>query len=208
MSQTSVLEVRNLSVSLGREEILSEVSFDLIRGHLHALIGPNGAGKTTLIRALLGGMPHQGTIRFLFRYTHVIGYVPQLLEFDHSVPMTVNNFLMVMLQSRAAPQGRSRHVRHLTHQLLDMVNAQHLKNRSLGTLSGGEFQRIILAQALHPAPEVLLLDEPASHVDELGTGYFHMLLRRLCDEQQISVLHHNRMIFSKTLPSGLKVSIY
>lgn len=188
MNGASLLEIRELSVSLGRQEILGDISFDLMRGNIHAVIGPNGAGKTTLFRALLGGVPHQGTIRFLFRHSAVIGYVPQLLEFDHSVPMTVSDFLVVMLQSRAAPLGRSRRVRQLTQHLLDMVGAQHLEKRTLSTLSGGESQRVVLAQALYPVPELLLLDEPASHVDELGTRHLHKLLRRFCEEQQLSVL--------------------
>ena len=89
----NLLEIDNLSVSPQGNRILDDISLRVPKGHIHALTGPNGAGKTTLMRSIMGGMPHKGTIRFFFRESGRVGYVPQFLEFDHSVPITVFDFL-------------------------------------------------------------------------------------------------------------------
>ncbi|RWX46562.1 ABC transporter [Candidatus Electrothrix aarhusensis] len=94
----NLLEIDNLSVSLRGNRILEDINLRVKKGHIHALTGPNGAGKTTLMRSVMGGMPHKGTIRFLFRESSRVGYVPQFLEFDHSVPITVFDFLFLMLK--------------------------------------------------------------------------------------------------------------
>jgi len=167
-------------------------------GELHGLIGPNGAGKTSLIRCLLGGLPHQGCIDFHFRGSGVIGYVPQHLAFDQAAPLTVGDFLALMLQRRALPFGRSRKLRRRINELLAMHGVEHLAGRRMGSLSGGELQRVLLAQAMRPVPELLLLDEPASHIDEKGAREFEQQLQDFCRRDGITVLmvgHHlSRML--------------
>ncbi len=87
-AEPPLLEIRGLSISLGGQNILENINLDFQGGKIHALIGPNGAGKTTLIRGIMGSMPHLGTIRLNFRKEQRIGYVPQLLGFDHTLPIT------------------------------------------------------------------------------------------------------------------------
>lgn len=184
----NLLELRDMAVSLGGNQILSNVNLDVQHGHIHALIGPNGAGKTTLIRSIMGGMPHKGTIRFLFSDNGRIGYVPQLLEFDHSVPITVKNFLSLMLRRFPLFLCRRKYGREQIKEILTLTDCQHLIDRLIGGLSGGEFRRVLLAQALIPSPELLLLDEPVSNVDEFGAKQFEERLLRLKHDHGHSIL--------------------
>lgn len=184
----NLLEIRDLSVTLGGNKILSQVNMDVKHGHIHALIGPNGAGKTTLIRSIMGGMPHKGDIRFLFGDTGRIGYVPQLLEFDHSVPITVFDFISLMLQRMPLFMSRRKKRHEQITEILAATHCEQLIDRLIGGLSGGEFRRVLLAQALAPTPELLLLDEPASNVDEHGAQQFEQLLVRLKQDHGHSIL--------------------
>jgi zinc transport system ATP-binding protein len=183
-----LLEVKDLSVSLGGDQILDDIDLEVRPGSIHALIGPNGAGKTTLIRSVMGGMPHQGTIRFRFRKSGRIGYVPQLLEFDHSVPITVGDFITIMLQDSPVLISGVKKMRPQVEQILKATGCDHLIDRLIGGLSGGEIRRVLLAQALAPLPELLLLDEPASSVDEHGAMLFEQILLRLKSEHGIAIL--------------------
>ncbi|MCI5194973.1 MAG: metal ABC transporter ATP-binding protein [Candidatus Electrothrix sp. AW5] len=184
----NLLEIEDLSVSLRGNRILEDINLQIKRGHIHALTGPNGAGKTTLMRSLMGGMPHKGTIRFLFQESNRVGYVPQFLEFDHSVPITVFDFLFLMLKKIPVFLGRRRTVRKKIEELLAATDCSHLIDRCVGQLSGGEFRRVLLAQALSPKPELLLLDEPASNIDEVGIRHFEEMLINLKNEQGITIL--------------------
>ncbi len=187
-SGDKLLEIRNLSLTLGGNRILHDINLDVRHGHIHALIGPNGAGKTTLIRCMMGGMPHRGTINFFFADNGRIGYVPQLLEFDHSVPITVYDFLFLMLGKLPLFLSRRRSMRKEFLRILAVTECEHLIDRGVGYLSGGEFRRVLLAQALVPKPELLLLDEPASNVDEVGVRHFEKMLLDLKQEHGHSIL--------------------
>ncbi|WP_417910694.1 metal ABC transporter ATP-binding protein [Candidatus Electronema sp. PJ] len=186
--QHTLLEITDLSVTLRGNNILDKINLQVKKGQIHALTGPNGAGKTTLMRSVMGGMPHQGTIRFLFRENCRIGYVPQFLEFDHSVPITVFDFLFLMLKNVPVFLGRRRAMRARITEILAATNCAHLIDRCVGQLSGGEFRRVLLAQALEPKPELLLLDEPASNIDEVGIRQFEEMLINLRDLHGITIL--------------------
>jgi len=188
MNPNSALEICDLSLRLGGQQILHDINIEVAHGTIHALLGPNGAGKTTLIRCLTGSMPHKGTIRFGFRGNGRIGYVPQLLEFDHSLPLTVSDFLLLMLQHRPVLFHRSTAQRQQVLDCLTKTDSMHLVDRLIGNLSGGELRRVLLAQALTPVPEILLLDEPASNIDEVGARAFEQTLVNLRDEHGISII--------------------
>ncbi len=176
-----LLTVRNLFVRYGAQKVLEDVS-------LHALVGPNGAGKTTLIRWVLGEVAFSGDVRLRFQGSGVIGYVPQLLNLDPSVPVTVADFFTLMLRTRPVFSRRSRDLDETIAGALASCGAEHLANRPLAELSGGETRRVLMAQALVPKPELLLLDEPASSVDEEGSRLFESLLTRLVREDGVTVL--------------------
>lgn len=184
----TILNVEHLAVSLGGHRILAEVKLQVYAGTIHAILGPNGAGKTTLIRSLVGSLPHSGTITYRFRGSGLVGYVPQLLEFDHSLPITVADFLAIMLQNKPVFIGTSAKIRKKIINSLKLTDCDHLIDRLIGGLSGGELRRVLLAQALVPAPEILILDEPASNIDELGARAFEQTLTSLCREKGITIL--------------------
>ena len=193
LSDTSInspvlLSVKDCSVTLGGSRVLAGVTWEVKPGTLHALIGPNGAGKTTLIRCIMGGMPHLGEIRFRFQRDGRIGYVPQLLEFDHTLPITVGDFLTIMLKNKPIFIGKGKKVRKRAVETLKLTESDHLIDRLIGGLSGGELRRVLLAQALIPLPELLILDEAASNVDEFGARIFEDLLLRLKEEHSLTIL--------------------
>ncbi|QPO19906.1 metal ABC transporter ATP-binding protein [Pseudomonas sp. Y39-6] len=171
------IDFDKVSLTLGRTVILDDVSFQVQPGSIHALVGPNGGGKSSLIKTLLGQTPHQGQLRLTWPDTPgTIGYVPQALEFDRGLPMTVDDFMAAMCQRRPAFLGLSRHYAGAIGEALERVGLQDKRKRRMGALSGGERQRVLLAQGLIPAPQLLVLDEPMSALDEAGIQVFERLL--------------------------------
>ncbi|MDP9783727.1 metal ABC transporter ATP-binding protein [Pseudomonas fluorescens] len=172
------IEFADVSLNLGRTTILDSVAFQVKPGSIHALVGPNGGGKSSLIKTMLGQMPHQGRLSLQWPgEPGVIGYVPQALEFDRGLPMTVDDFMAAMCQRRPAFLGLSKHYADAIGQALERVGMQDKRKRRMGALSGGERQRVLLAQGLIPPPQLLVLDEPMSALDEAGIQVFERLLQ-------------------------------
>ena len=162
-------------------------------GQLTVLIGQNGAGKTTLVRALLGELPHGGVIRHIDGQDRDIphlrtGYVPQHLDFDKEMPVTVMDFLAAAFTGRPVWLGVSRKVQKQVMDALTSVDAAELAHRQLGRCSGGELQRVLLALATHPAPDLLIMDEPVSGVDQNGLRMFLDTVLRLKETHHMAIL--------------------
>lgn len=171
------IDFQQVNLVLGRTRILENVTFQVQPGSVHALVGPNGGGKSSLIKTLLGQMPHQGKLSLQWPgAVGTIGYVPQALEFDRGLPMTVDDFMAAMCQRRPAFLGLSKHYAEAIDDALMRVGMQEKRKRRMGALSGGERQRVLLAQGLIPAPQLLVLDEPMSALDEAGIQVFERLL--------------------------------
>ena len=159
------VQIQKIGVQKGRDILLEDVSFEMHCGELTALIGVNGAGKTTLLRAILGEIRHTGTVRY---HSHdgkdlseiTVGYVPQYLDFDRSAPVNVMDFLLAGRTQAPVWITRLRALKQAIRRSLADAGCEGLENRMLGALSGGELQRVMLAQALYPTPELLILDEP------------------------------------------------
>lgn len=171
----------DVSLELGGTPILSRVSFEVKPGEIHCLIGPNGGGKTSLIRSLLGEMPHSGRIDIDWRQGRAVGYVPQSLDFDRTLPVTVSDFMALILQRRPAFLGLRRESREQVAAALERVGLGGKQRRKLGDLSGGERQRVLFAQALMPEPALLVLDEPMTAMDESGARILEQTVLELAD---------------------------
>lgn len=168
-----------VALTLGRTAILDGVSFRVASGSIHAVVGPNGGGKSSLIRALLGQAPHKGLVRLDWPGDGPggVAYVPQALDFDRGLPMTVEDFLAVLCQRRPAFLGPAKNMGYA--EALARVGMADKRRRRFGALSGGERQRVLLAQALIPAPDLLILDEPMTALDEAGADLFAGLVENL-----------------------------
>ena len=184
------LRIENLSVRAGNDRILDRVALHIHCGQIVALIGPNGGGKTTLIRAILGQEPYEGSIRFSTGgrpETLRIGYVPQSPGFDAGDPISVLD-LFTSTGKRPAFLPVSTAARQAALDALAPVNGQSLIDKRVGTLSGGELQRVLLALALRPMPHLLILDEPFSGVDAEGIPLLLDLLDGIRNEFDLSIL--------------------
>lgn len=190
------LRVQNLSVTIGGSTILSDVNMHVHCGELVALIGPNGAGKSTLLKAILGQREYDGIIAFSVPGSRgakmKIGYVPQSPAFDPGEALSVADLFACCQSRRPAFLGISKKTREQILDCLDRVHATNLIDKRVGTLSGGELQRVLLALALEPMPNILILDEPLSGVDVEGqTGLMDMLdeIRKTYDLSILMTTH-------------------
>jgi zinc transport system ATP-binding protein len=180
-AQGPAIHFTDVGLQLSGTQILHDISFSIEPGQIHCIIGPNGGGKTSLIRSLLGQMPHSGEIRIEWPAEQRIGYVPQILDFDRDLPMTVDDFMAIISQDRMAIFGLSKRNRPAVDEALGMVGLQAKRRRRMGELSGGERQRVLFAQALIPFPNLLVLDEPLAGVDGAGAEIISDLVVDLRD---------------------------
>ncbi len=180
-TRNTILDVYGLSVRFGARHVLREISFRVAEGTSLAVIGPNGSGKTVLFRALIGAIPFEGTVHWAPGVR--IGYVPQKLDIDRDVPITGLDFL------RARPGLRHAAARDRVSEVLTLVGLTHeVCEQPIGALSGGQFQRLLVAFAVVGDPTVLLLDEPTAGVDEPGQERLNELVHRLRLERRLTVL--------------------
>ena len=186
------LRVENLSVRIGTDSILSDMNLHVHCGEMVALIGPNGAGKSTFLKAVLGQREFTGTIAFSEPGQRSkkprIGYVPQSPAFDPSDPVSVADLFACCMSKRPAFLGLGKSMRELVLECLDRVHGKELIDKRVGTLSGGELQRVLLALALDPMPNILILDEPLSGVDVEGMQSLMDMLDEIRKEYDLSIL--------------------
>lgn len=187
------LKLQNVSVSIGKNEILKDVSLHIHCGELVALIGPNGAGKSTLLKAILGQLEYEGVVSFSapglrHRRTPRIGYVPQSPVFDPGDPISVSDLFACCMSRRPAFLGHGKALRQTVARCLERVHATELADRRVGALSGGQLQRVLLALALEPLPNLLILDEPLSGVDVEGMETLMDMLDELRKTYDLSIL--------------------
>ncbi len=182
----ALVSIHDLGVRLGDKTILKGINTGIRRGAISALIGLNGSGKTTLLKALLREVPYTGRVQFHCGHDHThpmphhIGYVPQRLHIDAKFPLTVRDLFALALQRRPLFLGVSQSTRKTMDELLQRVWAQpEISDRLVEKLSAGQLQRVLLALALYPQPELLLLDEPAAGVDFVHGEKFYDLITRL-----------------------------
>lgn len=185
-SKKKAIDIQDCTVSFGDNVVVKDVSFEIERGTVAALIGPNGSGKTTLIKAILGLIEmDQGKARFfgspLEEMKDRIGYVPQRLDFDTNFPITVREF-MDLARHHHCPKSR-------IEEMLEEVGLDTgVADQQFGKLSGGQFQRVLIAQSLINEPWLLILDEPATGIDIVGEEAFFRIIRHLKKEHNTTIL--------------------
>lgn len=172
-----LIEAKGICVQIGTQEVLHDVTLRIDKGEIVTILGPNGSGKSTLLRALLGIIPtsHGSVTR---KPGLGIGYVPQKLHIDRSMPMTARRFLSL-------PR---RHGLAETDAMLARVGVPEVAERPMTGLSGGQFQRVLLARALLTRPELLVLDEPTQGLDQPGEAAFYRLIDEVRRDTGAAVL--------------------
>lgn len=161
----ALIQARGLTVNLRGRAVLQGVDLQIQMGEVVTIVGPNGSGKTTLLRALIGAVPiSTGTVTRSDGL--VIGYVPQKLALDSTLPLTVARFLTL---PRKRPKAR-------IEEILETVGAPGMAGTQMAELSGGQFQRVLLARALLREPQILIMDEPTQSLDQPGIAAFYALI--------------------------------
>ena len=188
------IKINNLSVSFGDEKVLDDVSLHMHCGELTVIIGQNGAGKSTLLRAILGQIPHEGNIEFKETKTGnisnvmKIGYVPQMLNIERELPMTVYDLFATFISKYPVWLPKSRKLYAKIKEQLKLFSVEDCIDKQVGKLSGGQLQRVMLSIAVTPMPDLLILDEPVSGIDENGVRDFYRLVDEMKHKHDLAVL--------------------
>ena len=193
-----VLRITDLKVYHEDNLILDSINLNVKSHEFLLIIGPNGGGKTTLLRAILGQKRYDGNI-FIFdealdkNFNKKIGYVPQISQLNKSFPMSVFEVVRLsFLPGRISPFYQfTKEQNQETHQMLKQLNLHHLKDQLLIELSGGEFQKVLIARALLLKPELLLLDEPTANIDVETSEEIYQLLSTLKKDLTIVMVSHD-----------------
>jgi zinc transport system ATP-binding protein len=189
-SPPAAVKFQEVGTTLGEYEVLRAVTALVPKGRQTVIIGPNGAGKSTLIHCLLGQIPYLGRVVFDPPKPKV-GYVPQRPDFDRFLPLSAREFLALSLARRPIWLGLAKGARTKIKATLAKVAAEDLAGKPLGSLSGGETQRILLAAALLKEPDLLILDEPATGVDVYGERLLCELLEGFKDSFTVLMVSHD-----------------
>lgn len=189
------LKLKHIGVTVGGQELLRDVNIHVHCGELTVLVGRNGAGKSTLLKALLGELPHTGQVEFsghggvpVPQRKPRIGYVPQSLSLDAGSPATVYDLLVTLTGVYPVFLPRRRKTVARLQEHLARFHAEALLDRPLGQLSGGELQRVLLAAATFPIPDLLVMDEPVSGVDRAGLAEFYQMIEELKAREDMVIL--------------------
>ncbi|MCV0393435.1 MAG: metal ABC transporter ATP-binding protein [Nitrosopumilus sp.] len=183
-----VVEINNLTVQYPDVKALDDVSFEVNQGDFLGIIGPNGAGKSTLFDSMLGlNTKYKGTIKFFGEdirkskdYLKEIGYVPQKPIFEKNFPVTVTDVVRMGLRKESDENK--------IDEILQQLWIHELSDRRIGELSGGQQQRVFIAKALITKPQILILDEPVTGIDQQSIDLFYSILRELNSKQKITII--------------------
>lgn len=187
------IKATDIGVKMGKDEILKDINIHIHCGELTVIIGENGAGKSTLLKAILGEVKHTGNIEFFDiqenKYKNLkIGYVPQQINVEKHMPTTVYDFIAAIISNRPIWIKKSKKIEEKIKEHLAIFTADSLINKSIGDLSGGELQRVLLAVATIDQPNLLILDEPVSGIDKNGIRDFFNLIVELKKEYDMSII--------------------
>lgn len=204
---TNIISVQNLSVERNQQFVLSDVSINIAPRSFNFIVGGNGSGKSTLIKAILGIVqPQSGKVlintelntqQVVAKY---IGYVPQSTTIDRSFPISVSE--MIQLEC-----SRSERCAHGLNHHLELLGSDHLLDKKLSNLSGGEFQKVLIARALVTDPQIIILDEPTNNLDSASQTELYALLREQNElGKTIIIITHDYQTIEHTTDSIWMVS--
>lgn len=187
------IKINNIGVKFGKEEILKNINIHIHCGQLTVIIGRNGAGKSTLLKAILGETKHSGNIEFYdlnekVRKNLKIGYIPQKINVEKHMPTTVYDFIAGIISNKPIWLKKDKNLEEKIKSHLATFSVSNLINKSIGDLSGGELQRVLLATAIIDKPNLLILDEPVSGIDKNGIKDFYNLINKLKEEYDMSII--------------------
>ena len=187
------IKMQDIGVTIGDHTILQHVNLHIHCGTLAAVIGKNGAGKSTLIRAILGDIPHTGTIEFKNRENgHMqkmrIGYVPQSLNIEKKTPISVYDMIASYQSCYPVFLKKSKKLYEKIKEHLAVFKAEELIDKQVCNLSGGELQRVLLSMAVMDEPNLLLLDEPVSGIDQNGMDLFYHTISELKRHYDLAII--------------------
>ena len=172
-----LIEVQNLNVAYGKNKVLDDVNLTLSKNEIVTIVGPNGSGKTTLFKAIIGSIPIRSG-KVAIKQNLKIGYVPQVLNIDRSLPLTVGRFLK--LAKKRNDQGFIR--------ALQVLDSDDLLSSQISNLSAGQLQRVLLGHALMNEPDILLLDEATRGLDQPGSAAFYKKIEEIRDTTGCAIL--------------------
>lgn len=186
-------KISNISVKYGKEQVLKNVNIHIHCGELTVIIGKNGAGKSTLLKAILGEVEHTGTITFMDIKSKLtkkikIGYVPQSINVEKNMPTTVYDMFASCISKVPVYLKKDNKAYNEIKAHLKIFGVDRLINKGIGDLSGGELQRVLLAIATKPAPNLLILDEPVSGIDKNGIKDFYKIVNKLKTQYDMSII--------------------
>lgn len=207
----NIIEFIDVTFAYDKVPIFKNVTISIKTNEIVFIVGPNGGGKTTFLRLMLGLVkPLSGTIRILGNkpqgIRHHIGYVPQQTNFDSRFPVSVMDVVLMGRLGNTIFDHYSRKDRQISLQALEEVNCAALKNRPFASLSGGQRQRVLIARALATEPQLLLLDEPTSNVDQMTTYKLYDLMKRLGERMSIVFVSHDVGFASTIVTSVLCIN--
>lgn len=187
------IKMHDIGVTIADQVILKDVNLHVHCGNLAAIIGKNGAGKSTLIRAILGDIPHTGKIEFKDHENGniqklKIGYVPQKLNLERKTPVSVFDMIAAFQTNFPIFLKKKRDVRERILETLKIFRAEDLIDRQVCNLSGGELQRVLLSMAVMDEPNLLLLDEPVSGIDQNGMDLFYEIVDDLKRHYDLAII--------------------
>lgn len=186
-------KINNIGVKIGKDVILKNVNIHIHCGELTVIIGRNGAGKSTLLKAILGEIEHTGDITFVDKKDNItkkikIGYVPQNINVEKHMPTTVYDLFASCITHIPVFLRKDKKIYNGIQEHLKIFGADELIDKSIGDLSGGELQRVLIAIATKPTPNLLILDEPVSGIDRNGIKEFYRIISKLKTEYDMSII--------------------
>ena len=187
------IKANDISVRIGKDQILQNINIHIHCGELTVIIGRNGAGKSTLLKAILGEVKHTGTVNFFDIKENKtkklkIGYVPQSINVEKHMPTTVYDMFASLICNKPVWIKKDKKIEEKIREQLKVYEVEYLLDKSMGDLSGGELQKVLLAIATIDNPNLLILDEPVSGIDVNGIKKFYDIVDKLKKEHDMSII--------------------